>query len=253
MLSNDRVNPRKDIGEGLLVVAKYLVMARSSQSYSTEYSHESLLLDTYIEVITELRKLQAVEQWMAANKEEWNWLEQWLQPDAIVSNRADYSGRDGAARPGDYDQSDSDLNGGLNESDEEDDDSHLGDGVVQVEGAGISQVNGIYTRVRAWDNVDLFTKTALWENGEHTFSLFRCPLSDKSKRWYISIVPKNNNPGTSKDIDFYFQVASGEAREIPGGSNWASARGPEAEPSPTVRYQKEIGQSDFEGAEDCEQ
>jgi len=73
------------------------------------------------------------------------WLESVGKPDAVVSDRADYSRRDGAACPGDHDESNSDLNGSLNESDEEDDDSHLGDGVlvVQVEGAGISQVNGI--------------------------------------------------------------------------------------------------------------
>lgn len=253
MLSNDRVNARKNIGEGLLIVAKDLAMARSTQNYSTEYSHESLLLDTYIEVISGLKKLQAVENWMAENKEAWSWLEQWLHPDAVVSDRADYSRRDGAVRQGGYDQSDSDLNGGLNDSDDDDDDSHFEDGIVQVEGAGIIQINGIYTWNSTWDSVDLFTKTAVWENTEQTFSLFRCRLSDNSKRWYISIVPKNNNPGTSKDIDFYFQVASGEAREVPGLSQWASATGPEADPSPTVQYQKEIGQSDFEAADDCEQ
>jgi len=75
----------------------------------------------------------------------------------------------------------------------------------------------------------------VWENIEQKFGLFRCRLSDNSKRWYISIVPKNNNPGTSKDIDFYFQVATGEATELPGMSHWALARGPEVDPSPTLR------------------
>lgn len=260
MLSRNRISGRNDVGEGLLKVAKELVYIQSSQHYSNEYSHQSVLLTTYIEVINELRKIRAVDAWMTEKKDELVWLEQYLQPDTTISDRSESSRRDDALHHGAYDQqySDSDLNG-LNESDD-DDDSRFEDayntvpqGVVIVEGAGISQVNGTYTSAGMWDNVDLFTKTDCWEGVNQTFSLFRCRLSDNSKRWYISIVPENNNPGTSSDTDFYYQLATGNAREVPGMLNWVSARGSEADPPPIVKYQSDMGHSDHDSAEECDQ
>jgi ubiquitin carboxyl-terminal hydrolase 9/24 len=272
MHSTERVNPRKDIGCGLLIVAKDLAMSRSSQTYSTEYSQESMLLDVYVETITELRNLQAVEKWMTENKLHWSWLEQWLRPDAGNSTDRGDSRRDGAIRHGqsgfDQQHSDSDINGGLNESDEEDDDdsrfegissyNSVSSGVIQVHGAGLTQVNGIYTRTGSWDGVDLYTKSGIWDDKEEVFSLFRCRLSDNSKRWYISIIPRNNNPGTSKDVDFYMATANSDAREIPHNYSWTSARGTDGNPAPSVIWKQEIGISDNEdpvgeGIDDLEQ
>jgi len=260
MLSRNKISGRNEIGEGLLQVAKELVYIHSSQHYSNEYSHQSVLLTTYIEVIKELRNIRAVDAWMTVKKDELMWLEQYLQPDTTISDRCESSRRDDALHHGSYDQqySDSDLNG-IHESDDEDDDSRFEDaytgvsnGFVLVEGAGISQVNGTYACTGTWDNVDLFTKNDIWEGRNQTFSLFRCRLSDNTKRWYISIVPMNNNPGTSFDIDFYYQLATGNAREVPGMMNWVSARS-EADPPPIVKFQSEVVHSDHDSAEECDQ
>ena len=266
MQSNERISQSKHIGGGLLIIAKDLAMSRSSQHYGNEYSHDSVLLDIYIEVISDLRKVMAVDEWMNANKEAWSWLEQWLRPDSgNISDRSDRSRRDGTVRQNGFDQtqSDSDLNG-VNESDEEDDDdsrfeamesySNVPSGVLQVQGAGIAQVNGIYTRTGSWDQVDLYTKHVIFEDREEVFTLFRCRLSDNSKRWYISIIPRNNNPGTSKDIDFYMATANNNVREVPHNYTWMSARAKDGDAPPTVVWKQEIGLSDDEedpAAGDC--
>jgi ubiquitin carboxyl-terminal hydrolase 9/24 len=262
MLSHNRISGRSDVGEGLLKVVKELVYVHSSQHYSNDYSHQSVLLTTYVEVIRELRNIRAVDAWMIEKKDELVWLEQYLQPDTTFSDRCESGRRDDALHHGAYDQqySDSDLNGIHESDDDDDDDSRFEDrytsgshGVVLVEGAGISQVNGVYTCTGTWDNVDLFTKSDIWEGFNQTFSLFRCRLSDNTKRWYISIVPKSNNPGTSFDIDFYYQVATGNAREVPGMLNWVSARGSEADPPPIVKYQSDVVPSDHDSVEECDQ
>jgi hypothetical protein len=42
------------------------------------------------------------------------------------------------------------------------------------------------------------------------------------RRWYISIVPMNAHPGTTKDIDFYAAVPSphGDDGSLPPRTNW---------------------------------
>ena len=52
-------------------------------------------------------------------------------------------------------------------------------------------------------DVAKYCKIGMWNNENINFSLFRCKLSDETRRWYISIVPKNIQPGTNKDVDFY--------------------------------------------------
>jgi ubiquitin carboxyl-terminal hydrolase 9/24 len=262
MLSRNKVGGRNDIGEGLLLIAKELIYVQRSQHYTSEYSPQSVLLTVYIEVINELRKIRAVDAWMTERKEELNWLEQYLQPDTMTTDRSDSNNRrDGVLHHASYDQqySDSDLNG-IHDSDDDDEDSRFEDsytavanGIVSVQGAGTSQVNGLYTCTATCDNVDLYRMNGIWNGREETFSLFRCRLSDNSKRWYISIVPKNKNPGTSLDIDFYYQPATGHAREVPAMLNWVSAGDFGQDPPPVVKYQSDLGQSDHESAHDCEQ
>ena len=41
------------------------------------------------------------------------------------------------------------------------------------------------------------------------------------RRWYISIVPMNSHPGTTRDIDFYAAVPStNETIDFPPRKNW---------------------------------
>lgn len=43
-------------------------------------------------------------------------------------------------------------------------------------------------------------------NGERVvFTLYRCVLQTRERRWYISIVPSHRKePGTTDDMDFYY-------------------------------------------------
>lgn len=61
-------------------------------------------------------------------------------------------------------------------------------------------------------------------NGEKVvFTLYRCVLQSRERRWYISIVPSHRKePGTTDDMDFYYchsirTFASGE-------SGWVKSR-----------------------------
>ncbi len=252
MKNTEKVDPRKDCGCGLLVVAKELCMSRASQHYSAEYSHDSVLLDTYIDAIRELRRLTSFEDWMEENENEWKWLDRWLRNDSgRNSNRGDYNRRDGVINHSHntYDnQSDSDLNGDLNASDEEEDDDsrfetypQSSGGTLHVRNAGSVEVNGAYNCTSKFDGVDLYTKSGIWNGDQVTFTLFRCRLSDNTKRWYISIIPPNNTPGTSKDIDFYMTTAHGGMTEIPHGYTWQTAKGHGSDPPPAVEWQQDIG------------
>jgi len=90
--------------------------------------------------------------------------------------------------------------------DSDDDDSAFDDNLVKemkVEGAGLREINGIYRRIGQNDGVSKFMKTSRYNGRSVDFMLFRCKLTDGTRRWYISIVPESAHPGTTQDIDFY--------------------------------------------------
>jgi regulator of replication initiation timing len=96
-------------------------------------------------------------------------------------------------------------------SDSEDDDSAFDENLVKemtVEGAGLRDINGTYARIGQNDNVSKFMRTSRYNGRSVDFMLFRCRLTDGSRRWYISIIPENAHPGTTQDIDFYAVVPS---------------------------------------------
>ena len=74
---------------------------------------------------------------------------------------------------------------------------------MKVEGAGLHEINGIYVRFGQHDGVSKFMKTSKYNGKSVEFTLFRCKLTDSTRRWYISIVPEDAHPGTTQDIDFY--------------------------------------------------
>lgn len=253
MRCNEKVEPRKDVGCGLLTVAKELCMPRNSHHYNADYPHDSASLEMYVDTIKELRKLRAVEDWLFENKSHWDWLERWLRGDpGRSSDRSDFNRRDGIVNHSRAyeNHSDSDLNGDINASDEddedEDDDSRFdafspvgaSGGILTVRGAGANQVNGIYTCNGKFDGVDLYIKSGNWQGNQVTFTLFRCRLSDNTKRWYISIIPENNTPGTSKDMDFYMASASCGMTEIPHEYQWMTNKAFGIDPPPVVEWKQ---------------
>ncbi len=74
---------------------------------------------------------------------------------------------------------------------------------IKVEGAGIQEVNGTYHRCGQHDGAPKFIRSTRYNEQPVVFTLFRFKRADGKRRWYISIVPENQHPGTQDDIDFY--------------------------------------------------
>ena len=249
MLNREKAHIHAEQGSGLFFAAKEYYMTRPSQHYPTEY-HHSGLFGRYVDTLKVLQKQREVCKWMSNNSSRWGWIEQWLQSDNTSGlhnqSRGDYlSRRDGSPVhiSSGHHHSDSDIQRGINDSDE-DDDSRYGtfdsisliSGKVIVKGAGIKAVNGTYTNTSHFDNVSKYSKDGIWKENAEAFSLFRCRLSDNTKRWYISIVPKNIQPGTNKDIDFYLATANGDQNELPHDKKWSTAKEYGIDPPPTVLF-----------------
>jgi hypothetical protein len=131
----------------------------------------------------------------------------------------------------------------MSDSDSDDsedfDDNYYGREVVNVHGAGLDVVNGEYERNGEFDSVGKYTKTGLWRDQNHEFSLFRCNTSSNYKYWYISIVPMDVQPGTSSDIDFYSAPVSRHDPDFPPEHGWRkSDLGREPAPQVTMMPQK---------------
>jgi ubiquitin carboxyl-terminal hydrolase 9/24 len=251
MKSKDKALPHAEAGIGLMVAAKDLSTTRTSQHYSTDFHYTAV--ERYINAVKELSKLQKVHEWMSKNRDLWSWMEHWLRSDGLNQQvRGDISvRREGAIHPppAPNHHSDSDMNPGMGNDSEEDDDSNYdqvenypGRGKVIAQGSGIPAVNGTYTLNESCDGVGKYTKDGVYKGQDQTFSLFRCQLSDHTRRWYISIVPKNHVPGTNKDIDFYSAAATGGEAENPP-ERWTTAKeGRDPAPICTWKHEDDDGE-----------
>ena len=102
-----------------------------------------------------------------------------------------------------------------------------------VQNCGTPEINGTYIRAGS----SKYTKQCFFDGRYVEFSLFICKLTDSTRRWYISIVPKNSHPGTSKDIDFYASVSGSYNQDgtFPPRHNWQLAPNSKGQsPSPEV-------------------
>eukprot|EP00559_Dactyliosolen_fragilissimus_P007440 CAMPEP_0184869890 /NCGR_PEP_ID=MMETSP0580-20130426/35710_1 /TAXON_ID=1118495 /ORGANISM="Dactyliosolen fragilissimus" /LENGTH=406 /DNA_ID=CAMNT_0027371685 /DNA_START=66 /DNA_END=1286 /DNA_ORIENTATION=- len=106
---------------------------------------------------------------------------------------------------------------------------------VLVENSGIDTLNGVYICNGTFDGVSKYVKSGKWKDKDVEFTLYRCPIQTKSiKRWYISIVPNNLQPGTDNDIDFYLAPATGKVYELPIEKTWQVAKKNGINPPPKV-------------------
>jgi hypothetical protein len=90
---------------------------------------------------------------------------------------------------------------------------------VVVKGCGVPEINGYFTPDGSHDGASKYTKRTLYRGQETEFLLFRCQLTDDTRRWYISIVPMNAHPGTTNDIDFYISPRGGDG-SLPPRHDW---------------------------------
>ena len=92
---------------------------------------------------------------------------------------------------------------------------------MTVEGAGLREINGTYRRCGQHDGVSKYVRPSRYNGRSVDFMLFRCKLTDGTRRWYISIVPENTHPGTTQDIDFYAaRLSSGAAVDQYPSKGW---------------------------------
>jgi hypothetical protein len=104
-----------------------------------------------------------------------------------------------------------------------------------VNKSGTPEINGIYSRAGSDDDVSKYTKRCFYDGRHVEFTLFRCKLTDNTRRWYISIVPMNSHPGTTKDIDFYAAaVMPGDDGDLPPRHTWMCIPNKGLSPSPEV-------------------
>jgi ubiquitin carboxyl-terminal hydrolase 9/24 len=172
---------------GLIVHAQQF-----NQSYSDEHQD---CFDKILNMMHELRRIRAVAKWMDQNQQLWAWMEPENEPDVVhpQQSRGDYSVRRGGANH--YEAT--------HMSDEEDDEDFDDDQdepsgpmaemykEVVVKNCGVPEINGVYKQSGYCDGVFRYSKTGMWEGKQEDFMLFRCKLSDDTRRWYISIVPGN--------------------------------------------------------------
>ena len=104
-------------------------------------------------------------------------------------------------------------------------------GSVEVKGAGLDVVNGIYIRHnKKFDTVAKFTKRGSFKDTPCRFYLYRS--SSSPKKWYIEIIP---NKGQFPNTFTYCCDSSGAVNEIPHGYKWLTM--PEGiNPPPIVEY-----------------
>lgn len=230
-------NQHLEYGSGLIAAARNFSSSRPTQHYS------HFAFDRYADIVKDLSNLHPISKWLYDNRSKWNFMEREIfdhHQQGVTSNhnqlRGNYSAREvDSSLPIDHHQhSDSDM-AGLNDSeDDEDEDSRYGDlgepyrdapGQIIVEGAGNPSVNGIYHPDGHFEGAHKYTMRGKYKGSPATFSLFQCNVSNNTKHWYISIVPRNSQPGTSTDIDFYSAPAQENCLEFPPLDSWAKSNG----------------------------
>jgi ubiquitin carboxyl-terminal hydrolase 9/24 len=195
-----------------------------------------------LDLMKTLKKYRSVSEWMVENPVFQEWMEPQPRRMHQLQSRNDHSGRRDGHHNMHHGHSDSE---GLHDSDDidSDEDSAFMNVIKEmtVEGAGLREINGTYRRCGGHDGVSKYVRPSRYNGRSVDFMLFRCKLTDGTRRWYISIVPENTHPGTTQDIDFYAASLSPGVvdHSIPPRDGWiAIPSNGGGSPAPTV-YPKE--------------
>jgi len=110
---------------------------------------------------------------------------------------------------------------------------------IDVQNAGVMGVNGIYTLSGTVDGVSAYRKIGIWNEQEVEFSILRCIMRSKQKWWFISIVPKDMEPGQDTDTDFYRGPVSLEHNDFPPEGTWITKKHG-IDPPPMIIWKSEL-------------
>jgi chemotaxis protein histidine kinase CheA len=127
---------------------------------------------------------------------------------------------------------------------------HDGPFQILVQGAGALEVNGTYKQDGYSEKACRYLKVGKYKGKNCKFYILLCQTDDKTKLWYITIVPDGVGPGTINDIDFYFTVVTATSHRIPPLKGWISAnRG--RFPAPTIAFRNNKSETEKKIAKAC--
>jgi hypothetical protein len=72
------------------------------------------------------------------------------------------------------------------------------------------EINGIYTFVSFKHNAGFYSRVGQHDGKEVCFTLYKCTVNNGGFQWFLSVTPEGCEPGTNKDIDFYFAHAKND-------------------------------------------
>ena len=180
------------------------------QGYGHQRYDNLEIARAYMDTIHQLSgRCSAISSWMQRNREPWAWMNNDPRPEMMhpMQARSDHDARRGGNpyhQHSHHDQNSIDDDDSQNEdgsrSGEYEEESRLR---VVIMDCGVAEINGTYKKSGLYDCVPKFVCTSRYNGRDEEFSIFRCRLTDNTRRWYISIVPMNSHPGTTQDIDFY--------------------------------------------------
>jgi hypothetical protein len=189
-------------------------------------NHVPLFVYRQIVIVLELQaKILQVKVWLDAHRREWEWTYEWLRVESLkpsLGGRLAVLFREPAKletlhRLGEI----------LNIPYREEERSYI------VEGAGFEAVNGIY---KSTPHTHDSCPTYACVKDDIEYTLFRCCMPSKARRWYITYSPNKNLLGTMSDEDYYF-VQCHIDMESPPEEGWKvwSKNEKAIPPTPTVR------------------
>ncbi|KAK1945476.1 putative ubiquitin carboxyl-terminal hydrolase FAF-X [Phytophthora citrophthora] len=235
---------QKELVELALIHSDYGILssARSRENLRSRYvntGHVPLFVYRQLVLVLELRaRVPAVSEWLDGHRSEWEWLYEWLR---LESLQPSLGGRLALLRrePAKLEMLWR-LGEALGIPYQEEQRRYM------VESAGYAAVNGVYvSTTHVHDNCLTYacTKTDI------EYTLFRCCMPSKARRWYISYSPNKKLLGTMSDEDFYFVQShiDDEAPPVDGWKVWVKNEKAKP-PVPTVRlYSSTVAALDGEG------
>ncbi|CAM9323344.1 unnamed protein product [Choristocarpus tenellus] len=195
----------------------------------------------YLKLWKVINKVPAVRPWLEEHPDVW---QRWQSRYDNTFNSRARGGEQCSRRQHDLDSGDESDYSGRGEP-------------VEVRGAGTRDANGTYMPCGEWDDTTMY-KHQSRKGAGRAFTLYRCTLKDRTKMWYISIVPPRKTPGSNNDIDYYFSPcpSNGLASDEPPVTGWVLASpSPKREPflmspPPTVHRQSSPMDTDEEDLEE---
>ncbi|UIZ29695.1 hypothetical protein KXD40_002914 [Peronospora effusa] len=235
---------QRELVELALAHSEYglLSSARSRENSRSRYAnttHVPLFVYRQLVLVLELRaRVPAVSAWLDEHRSEWEWLYEWLRLESLQptlggrlpSLRRELAKQEMLWR----------LSEALSIPYQEEQRRYV------VEGAGYAPVNGVYVSTsHIHDNC----LTYVCAKSDIEYTLFRCCMPSKARRWYISYSPNKNLLGTMSDEDFYFVQShiDDESPPVDGWKVWVKNEKAKP-PVPTVRlYSSTVAALDGEG------